>query len=234
MAAPADKGPTVRYVKPPLRIMREVLGDDAGRGTDAALDVYCSEQTLLRAFFWYRLWLLTRLLRRFASRGGACLDFGGGSGVFLASLRTGFERVSLIDIDTRHATALIDRLGLDGIEVVRQDVATYDFAPGSFDAIVAADVLEHFREPAVPLRKIRAWLADDGVLFTSLPTETLAYRLLRVVFRKTKPPDHYHSAREVENAIGEAGFRRIAGICHPLWIPVLPLFRISAWRKRGA
>src|SRR6185295_10404125 len=38
-----------------------------------------------------------------------------------------------------------------------------------FDAVICADVIEHFAEPEKLLGLIRGWLKPDGVLFTSLP-----------------------------------------------------------------
>jgi hypothetical protein len=46
---------------------------------------------------------------------------------------------------------------------------TPDFAPGSFDAVVCADVLERLREPAALLGRVRGWLKRDGCLVASVP-----------------------------------------------------------------
>ncbi len=229
-APPAASRRRLHHVRPSLELMRSLQGE-AQTGTDIALDVYCHRNPLLREFFWLRLRFLTWMLRRFGRGRANALDFGGGSGVFLPTLATGFDRVRLIDLHTEQARALCEAMGIDNVECVSDDIATFDFEAGSFDAIVAADVLEHFREHDLPLTKIHRWLADDGLLFTSLPTENVFYRGLRVVFRKQKPPDHYHSARDVENALRRAGFRKRFGIYHPLVAPLFPLFRISAWEK---
>lgn len=221
----------MRYIRPDLALMRSIQGESSA-GADIALDVYCSSQMLLREFFWFRLRLLTWLIRAISKRREHALDFGGGSGVFLSTLASGFERVSLIDLNVQQATELKAALQLESVELHSQNIAEFDFPTESFDAIVAADVLEHFLDHDLPLSKIRAWLRDDGTLFTSLPTENVWYRALRVVFRKEKPADHYHSARDVENALRHAGFRKRFGLYHPLVLPLFPLFRISAWQKR--
>src|SRR3546814_19876993 len=74
-------------------------------------------------------------------------------------------------------------------------------------------------------------MSDDGILFTSLPTENVCYRLLRLVFGKTKPADHNHSAAEVEAMLRAGGFRKVMGLYNRLVLPAFPLFRISSWRK---
>lgn len=221
----------LKYVKPPLQLMRDIQREAGSDGSDIALDVYCSPQALLREFFWFRLKLLTNLINGCPVRRGHCLDFGGGSGIFLPSLGTGFSQVSLVDLNTRQAEMMIDRLSLPNIRVERQNVAAFDFPPGAFDAVIAADVLEHFQDLSLPLDKIRRWLNDDGMLFTSLPTENLCYRMLRIPFGKQKPHDHYHMAVDVERRLADAGFEKVAGLYHPLGAPLFPLFRISAWRK---
>ena len=38
-----------------------------------------------------------------------------------------------------------------------------------FDAVVCADVLEHFAQPEELLERVRGWLKDGGVLFASIP-----------------------------------------------------------------
>ena len=218
-------------VRPPLRTMREVLGSEVHQTTDVALDVYCAENVLLREFFWMRLWLLVLLMGWFSKGRKTCLDFGGGSGVLIPSLRTGFDHVSLIDINATHAETLMDLLQIRNVSIVKEDITAFDFPDGSFDAVVAADVLEHFQTLATPVAKIRKWLGETGYLFTSLPTENFAYKLLRRVFGKQKPDDHYHGARDVEDFIKSSGFKKVISLYHPLFIPVFPLFRISVWKK---
>jgi len=218
----------MRYVQPPVSLLKEI---SAVQNQDISLDVYCSEQTLLRNFFWLRLRLLTALIRRTRPATRRCLDFGGGSGVFAASLSTGFDQVTLIDQNTDEARDLVRRLGIRNVDLVNANVFDHEFAPGTFDAVTAADVLEHFTDPREPIARIRRWMADDGVLFTSLPTENACYRILRLIFGKKKPADHYHSAAEVEAMLRQGGFRKVMGLYHPLLLPIFPLFRISAWRK---
>ncbi len=220
----------MKYVKPDLELMRRVAGEHSDN-EDIALDVYCSENVLFREFFWFRLWMLTRMIRRLSGGRGTCLDFGGGSGVFMPTLATGFERVQLIDLNADQARELKDALSVDNVTIVSADIVDHDFGEGKFDAIVAADVLEHFQDLQFPLDRLKRWLADDGYLFTSLPTENIFYRGLRIPFRKQKPADHYHTARHVEKRLRDSGFRKVMGWYHPLFVPLFPLFRISAWQK---
>lgn len=193
--------------------------------------LYFSKYWPVRVFFWMRLRLIFSLMRRFTCNWTCCLDFGGGGGVFLPSLASAFQRVVCVDFNTVEASAVSREYRLTNVELVQADIRDAGFAPGTFPNIVAADVLEHFAELSVPIATLRAWLAPGGLLFTSLPTENTLYVLLRVMFGISKPADHYHSAAGVEHFLEANGFRRLRSRYVPLYAPILPLFRISAWQR---
>ncbi len=220
----------MELVKPPLEFLRNIINKESG-SKDIALDVYCSENILFRKFFWMRLWMLTLAIRRFSKKRDACLDFGGGSGIFIPSLASGFDVVQLIDLNTEQARLVQSKLGLKNTAIVTANIDEHDYGERKFDAIIAADVLEHFKDLKKPIRQIYRWIADAGYLYTSLPTENIYYRLLRKVFKKQKPWDHYHSAAEVEDFLKSHGFTKVSGWYHPLFLPIFPLFRISVWQK---
>lgn len=194
--------------------------------------LYYSRYGSVRGFFWMRLRLVFRLMRRLSPGAKRCLDFGGGGGVFLPTLCPAFERVVCIDLETVEARAVQCAFGLDNLRLVQGDIGTTELPEAPFDAIVAADVLEHFADLSVPVAALARWIAHDGVLYTSLPTETGLYVALRRVFGITKPEDHYHTGAEVESFLERSGFSRIARLYVPLYWGVLPLFLVSAWRLR--
>jgi predicted TPR repeat methyltransferase len=191
---------------------------------------YCGN-TLSSRIFWQRLRSLHALLRRRAPRRRSVLDFGGGGGVFLPSLAGLFERVTSIDLETREAEQVVERYALSNVRLVRADVATAELAEAPFDAIVAADVLEHFQDLSLAVGPLRRWLADDGLLATSLPTESGLYDWLRRLYGVPRPPDHYHKGAEVEAFLQEHGFRRVARRFVPLGVRLAPLYLVSGWRK---
>lgn len=193
--------------------------------------LYYTGNAPIRRVFWQRLRVLHRLAGRHARR-RSCLDFGGGGGVFLPSLAGLFERVVSIDLETAEAERVVERYGLGNVRLVRADVTRAELDEAPFDAIIAADVLEHFRDLEPPVAALHRWLRDDGVLLTSLPTENWVYVLLRRLFDVEKPPDHFHTAAEVERSLSARGFRRIARRFVPLGLPIAPLYLVSAWRKR--
>jgi len=149
----------------------------------------------------------------------------------LPTLAGKFERLTLVDLEAGQALLVKDRYQLENVEIIQDDIARLDFGSDRFDAVVAADVLEHFQDLQVPLKALRLWLKPGGLLFTSLPTENFFYRGLRRVFGIEKPWDHYHTAGQVEDFLQRNGFDRVATARVPWSLPFVPLFLVSAWRS---
>ncbi len=78
------------------------------------------------------------------------------------------------------------------------------------------------------------WLADDGVLVTSLPTESWIYMLLRKAFAIEKPKDHYFSGGEVEASLRRIGFTPLERRFLPFGIRTSSLFLVTAWRRAAS
>ena len=97
------------------------------------------------------------------------LDVGCASGALGAALKQrGVERVAGIELDA--ALAADARELLD--QVVEGDVADVLAEPGelgSFDCVIAADVLEHLADPWEALRSAASLLEPGGVAVVSLP-----------------------------------------------------------------
>jgi 2-polyprenyl-3-methyl-5-hydroxy-6-metoxy-1,4-benzoquinol methylase len=196
-----------------------------------SLDVYTSPRFLLREFFWLRLKILTYLISKHTTDNSRVLDFGGGSGLMLPTLSRNFKNVFLVDRKIKNAKDVVSICNLLNVSLMESDILQSEYPRGSFGAIIAADVLEHFSDVNLPITKILEWLSNDGFLFTSLPTENKFYELLRLMFKKQKPSDHFYSAKEVECFLECSGFKKVDCIYHPLFVPILPLFNISVWKK---
>lgn len=204
----------------------ETIASDGDR-----MRLYVSGNTLLRRFFWLRLKFIFWEMRRRHNPAHKCLDFGGGSGVFLPTLSELFGRVTCVDLDTGEAEHVVREYGLSNVDLSRKDICGASLEDAPFDAIVAADVLEHFREIEPAADAIWDWLAADGFLYTSLPTENFVYAILRRVFGVTKPHDHYHTGYEVEAFLQRRGFVRVKRVFVPLYAQLFPLFIVSVWTK---
>lgn len=195
------------------------------------LELYGYDSFFLQVVSWLRLAVINRLLGRHARRTGECLDLGTGSGVFLPTLARRFATVHGADRDVADARNVVAEYRLANVVPHERDLLAEPFAPRSFDAIVAADVLEHFPDAAPISSRLFDWLRDGGVLVTSLPSENWIYVLLRRVFDIEKPPDHYFTGAEVEASLVRAGFRPLARRSIPIGLPGTSLSLVTAWRK---
>ena len=197
------------------------------------LELYGYDSFFLREVFWMRLAAINRLLGRHAIRTTECLDLGTGSGVFLPTLAGRFATVHGADRDVADARNVVAEYRLSNVVLHQRDLLAEPFAPKAFDAIVAADVLEHFPDTAPIASRLFEWLRDDGVLVTSLPSENWIYVLLRRVFDIEKPPDHYFTGAEVEASLARAGFRAVVRRTVPIPVPGTGVFLVTAWRKKA-
>lgn len=218
------------FIEIPADFLKTIARHDTVGGLDRIPTLYFSPHPPVRRFFWMRLRLIYQLIAATGGRRGTVLDFGGGGGTFLPTLAASFERVVSVDLVTDEAAEVRDHYGIRNADVLRGDVATLELPAAPFDAIVAADVLEHFRDLRMPVDRILDWLGRDGYLYTSLPTESWLYVLLRKVFGVTKPEDHYHTAAEVERYLASRGLKAVRRSYVPLRISVFSLFRVTAWR----
>jgi trans-aconitate methyltransferase len=100
------------------------------------------------------------------------LDLGcfcGGTGRWLKRRFPGCEVVGIEMLDKAAAMAAeaYDRVIVGTLEDL--DFEREQLLPGTFDAIIAADVLEHLFNPWRALQRLRPLLAPQGALFVSLP-----------------------------------------------------------------
>jgi len=195
--------------------------------SDRMPKLYYHPRKVAREFFWLRLRTLHHLIEKHVKNRTRCLDFGCGSGVFLPTLSTLFTAVNGIDIEMVEAPKIIDHYHLANVDLITADINQINLEK-RFDAIIAADVLEHFNRIEHPVSQIFNWLKEDGLLFTSLPTENIFTKLTRIAGKYEKPWDHYHRGEDVEEYLSQNGFRKIAST---RIVAVFPLYLISVWGK---
>ncbi len=96
------------------------------------------------------------------------LDIGCGAGRLGQALKAR-QSAEVVGIELDESAAAVARLRLDDVIVGDVERLDLEFPPGSFDAIVCGDILEHLREPDRLLNKARNWLSADGQLVASIP-----------------------------------------------------------------
>lgn len=108
-----------------------------------------------------RMKMLTPALKPDAS----VLDFGCGAGVFLHHAKTaGFQTLG-IEPGTQFASFARDEFGVTVINDIWEKIEL----PSKFDVITAVEVIEHLRRPVQAMRWLADALADDGVLYVTVP-----------------------------------------------------------------
>jgi 2-polyprenyl-3-methyl-5-hydroxy-6-metoxy-1,4-benzoquinol methylase len=122
----------------------------------------------------------SRLLAVAAGRpAGRVLDLGCGTGLLGAELRSRGHRV--VGVDLRATAEAKERLDLFVTADLDQGLPAAVHDQGPFDLIVAADVLEHVRQPDRLLAEVAPLLARGGVLVASVPNFGHWYPRMRVV-----------------------------------------------------
>jgi protein-L-isoaspartate O-methyltransferase len=186
-----------------IRIPSTILQDAAADEELTTSLPYRHPSWIVRELFWGRLQCLVDLCP--SSQRGRVLDLGGGSGVLLPTLSQMFGQVICLDRFVGEARLIVEHHCLPNVMLVEGDLLHAGMPERSFDVIIAADVLEHIQPLQEAMREIHR-LARRWFLITG-PTENLFYRLGRQTCGFQKPKDHYHTYRQVEQHILDAGFR---------------------------
>jgi len=85
-----------------------------------------------------------------------------------------------------------------------------------FDAVVCADVLEHFAQPERLLERVRGWLKDGGVLFASIPNVANISVRLALLFGQFRYADRgildrthltFYTRASAKDLLEKGGFR---------------------------
>jgi GT2 family glycosyltransferase/SAM-dependent methyltransferase/glycosyltransferase involved in cell wall biosynthesis len=106
--------------------------------------------------------------------GRRVLDLGSGEGFGAAILAESASHVVGVDIDARtveHSRLNYATANLEFQTGSALDLSSYD--AGSFDAVVAFEIIEHVRDQERVLTEIGRVLADDGILVMSTPDRRL-------------------------------------------------------------
>lgn len=192
-------------------------------------NIYVHPNALAREIFWQRIDRVVGLVRENTKPSQIALDFGGGSGVMAKALSPHLKEIHIVDLDPNDARSIKDRFALENVRIFQEDIDSFS-PPAQYDLVVAADVLEHFRDLSVPVRALRRVLKPNGLLIISVPTENWLYLLGRKLVRKQKPADHYHAARTIVNYLITMGFQRIKAMSAPQFGIRLPLFTVAIFK----
>ena len=145
-------------------------------------------------------------VERLAPRRGALLELGCSVGYLLDVARARGWSVSGVDPSTVARDWARKYLQLD---VRPAPASACGFEPGSFDAVVAVEVIEHLADPLAALREVRPLMKPGGLLF--LTTPNIDSKAFRDLGRKWPPIDpfghiYYFIPETMRLLLDKAGF----------------------------
>jgi protoporphyrinogen oxidase/SAM-dependent methyltransferase len=111
-------------------------------------------------------------------RPGRLLDVGCWTGSFLVAAQERGWEVTGVEPSAWAASRARER----GVKVHEGELANAAFAPGSFEAIVTCDVLEHLVDPAAAIDRFAELLVPGGALYLTVPDA--GSRLARLMGRR--------------------------------------------------
>jgi 2-polyprenyl-3-methyl-5-hydroxy-6-metoxy-1,4-benzoquinol methylase len=175
-----------------------------GRYAEVVDETYLGEEEGRRELF---DWVLG-VMGGYPVRGNRLLEIGSNVGLFLDTARSAGWRPRGVEpskwaVETGRARF--------GVELVQKPLEQLDDPPGSADAIVLLDVLEHFIDPLEALRQLRPLVEDEGLL--TLSTVNLDGLHARVRREKwpwfIRPHLHYFTPSTLDALLSKAGFRMV-------------------------
>jgi len=109
-------------------------------------------------------------------RGRTCLELGPATGYMTRLLVKDFGRVTAVEGSGELLAQIPDFANLEKVHALFED-----FSPAvSFDTVMMNHVLEHIEKPVALLRRIRGWMAPEGVLILGVPNAQSFHRLAAV------------------------------------------------------
>jgi len=122
-------------------------------------------------------------------QGNRLLEIGFGAGTFLhAAQRAGWnaEGVEISKTAAEHGRA-------EGLKTFCGDLADAHYDDGSFDVVIASEILEHVPNPQVMIREVARIVRPGGLFWATTPNaEGVSARLLGIEWSIVSPPEHLH------------------------------------------
>jgi SAM-dependent methyltransferase len=171
-----------------------------------------------------------KLLAPLLHAGSTVLDAGCGDGRFLDLLNRRVPELALVGAD--YSPLPLQAARERGFEVHRANFeGALPFEDGRFDAVNAAQVIEHIYNPDVFVRELNRVLRDDGHLVLSTPNLCAWFNRLLVPFGIQ--PIFYESSTE-SSAVGAGVLRRFKRGDHPVGhVRLFTLRALSDLLERG-
>jgi len=162
---------------------------------DDVIDVDAHDLPALKAAY-----LVDALPRR-----GRALEIGCGGGRLLNTISTHRPELTLEGCDIRP-------LGYEpagfSFTLVDRENGELPYEPGSFDAVIIFDVLEHAQDPAAMIKSARAVVRPGGTLVSFTPLEGQAFSFYRL-YRRLLGDELYVETKEHLQSFSEQDLRAL-------------------------
>lgn len=188
---------------------------------ECTMPSYAHKNIFISWLFWERINSALSMLKNLQNK--SILDFGCGSGVTFKYLNDNNCKITGCENQfTLLSKEMAKELNIE-LELYKEITEICD---KKFDYIIALDSLEHVEELDIYIEKFLDLSHESTMIVISGPTESLLYRLGRLVagFK-----GHYHKTNiyHIENNFERKGFKKIK--IRTLYFP-LTFFRVSAWK----
>jgi O-antigen biosynthesis protein len=162
------------------------------------------------------------------------LDVGCATGFLARRLQARGATVVGLELDERAAAEA--RQFCEAVHVGDVETMELPLEPGSFDAIVCGDFLEHLRDPRAFLERIRPLLSPDGTLVLSTPNIANWAMRISLLFGRFRYTDwgildrthtHLFTRKTLGECLASAGYR-ITVFDYTVPVPALSTPRVEA------
>lgn len=145
------------------------MSEAAAKTEARTWDHFAPSYDRLSRFFGGRYPHVARLLRRDLGEARRVLEVGAGTGLITGPLSTFVPELVATDVSPKMLAALRQKLeGNDALQILERSVYDLGFAPASFDAVVAVNVIHIVHAPSTALTEMLRVLKPGGLLI--LPT----------------------------------------------------------------
>ncbi|WP_193366837.1 methyltransferase domain-containing protein [Pelagibius marinus] len=210
------------HIRERRRVLRHAIDVEKNfaEWEESCVPSYLHSNFLAAFVSWQRLFVAAELAAQFVPDCRRVLDFGSSVGELSHLLKFAGD-YDFVEQDAAAANYLL-------ANNERAHRVTLEEAPkGGYDAVFAIDSLEHNEDYADLLAALAERLAPDGTLILSGPTENAFYRLGRRV-AGFQGDYHLTTIFDIERDAARH-LQRVRQRTVPFGIP---LFRITAWKRR--
>lgn len=136
------------------------------------------------------------------------LEVGFGAGSFLQAAARGAWDVEGVEI----SKTACDHSRAAGFKTFCGELSQARYPDGTFDVVIASELLEHVPDPSSILREVARIVRPGGLFWATTPNaKGLSARLLGLEWSVLSPPEHLHlfSRSGLKGLLLDVGFRRV-------------------------